>query len=140
MGTHQRATIVGCGENRSPGDGRFSRRRGVSSHSRFAGEEALAASRPVVAKTGLPPLKAALAWLDVAAITGDSTLNDAYLEMLNAALTTHANYLPGAVGRHEIMDRLHPYCYFLEGLTPFLEREDCAGVYLQGILSVSGYL
>jgi hypothetical protein len=38
------------------------------------------------------------------------------------------------------MDRLHPYCYFLEGLTPLLDRAECAKAYIQGIYSVARYL
>jgi hypothetical protein len=85
-------------------------------------------------------LKAALAWREVAEATGDNTLRDAWLDMMNSALLTHAGYLPGTEDKHTVMDRLHPYCYFLEGLTPLLERAECAKTYIQGIQSVSRHL
>ena len=89
---------------------------------------------------GCYQLKASLAWWDVADATGDNALRDAYLDMMNSALLTHAGYLPGTGDRNHVMDRLHPYCYFLEGLTPLLDRVECAKVYMQGIYSVSRYL
>ena len=89
---------------------------------------------------GCYQLKAAMAWWDVAEITGESTLRDAYLEMLDFALTTHANFLPGASNPHGVMDRLHAYCYFLEGLLPMMERPECIEAYAQGIRSISMFL
>ena len=89
---------------------------------------------------GCYQLKAALAWWEVADTTGDNALRGAYLDMMNSTLLTHAGYLPGAADKHHIMDRLHPYCYFLEGLTPVLDRVECARAYMQGIYSVSRYL
>jgi hypothetical protein len=89
---------------------------------------------------GCYQLKAALAWWDLADATGDKALRDAYLDMMNSALLTHAGYLPGAEDKYVVMDRLHPYCYFLEGLTPLLDRAECAKAYIQGIYSVSRYL
>jgi hypothetical protein len=86
---------------------------------------------------GCYQLKAALAWWDLAEATGDKSLREMYLEMLNSALATHADYLPGSADEHRVMDRLHPYLYFLEGLTPLLDRVECATVYVQGIHAVS---
>jgi hypothetical protein len=86
---------------------------------------------------GCYQLKAALAWREVAEAAQDKTLRDAYLGMVDSALATHADYLAGAVNEHQVMDRLHPYAYFLEGLTPLLHRPDCAEVYLQGMSSIS---
>jgi hypothetical protein len=89
---------------------------------------------------GCYQLKAAMAWRDVAEITGDSALRDGYLEMLNFALATHSSFLPGDSCEHRVMDRLHPYCYFLEGLLPMLERRECVDVYLHGISCISKLL
>jgi hypothetical protein len=88
---------------------------------------------------GCYQLKAALSWWEVADATGENALRDAWLDMMNSALLTHAGYLPGAEDKHRVMDRLHPYCYFLEGLTPLLDRVECAKAYIQGIYSVSRY-
>jgi hypothetical protein len=38
------------------------------------------------------------------------------------------------------MDRLHSWCYFLEGLTPVAGRPDCDQAYIEGINSTSVYL
>jgi hypothetical protein len=89
---------------------------------------------------GCYQLKAAMAWWDVAEITGESALRDAYLEMLDFALTTHANFLFGASNSHGVMDRLHAYCYFLEGLLPVMDRPECIKAYAQGIQSISMFL
>jgi hypothetical protein len=89
---------------------------------------------------GCYQLKSAMAWWDVAEITGESLLRDVYLEMVNSVLKTHSSFLPGAPCQHQIMDRLHPYCYFLEGLLPVLNRKECLNVYAEGIGSISKFL
>ncbi len=38
------------------------------------------------------------------------------------------------------MDRLHAYCYFLEGLMPVIHRPKCRAAVEEGITRVSGYL
>lgn len=84
--------------------------------------------------------KAALAWLEVAEITGEDALRDAYLEMLEAGLRTHRGFLPGTPERLRVMDRLHAYLYFLEALSPLLNRADCVAAYGCGLKTVAGYL
>lgn len=90
--------------------------------------------------SGCHQLKAALAWLEVADITGDDLLRNAYVETLESALCTQRDFLPGASEKASIMDRLHPYCYFLEGLTPVLDRPDCAEALRNGIETVAQYV
>ncbi len=89
---------------------------------------------------GCYQLKSAMAWRDVAEITGENALNDAWLEMLSESLATSASFLPGATCRPRIMDRLHPWCYFLEGLTPELHRSECAAAYTAGLAAVTKLL
>jgi len=84
--------------------------------------------------------KSALAWWEVAEITGDSAMRDAYLEAIADALSTHREFLPGTEARPRIMDRLHAYCYFLEALTPLLNRADCIEAYRWGLERVSLHL
>ena len=86
---------------------------------------------------GCYQLKAALAWREVAEVTGEKSLEDAYLSMVDSAIATHAGYLTKAVNEHQVMDRLHSYAYFLEGLVPVLDRPECAEAYLQGICAIS---
>jgi hypothetical protein len=107
---------------------------------KLPGKEPLPRSEQWSRTAGCYQLKSALAWWEVAEITGDAALREAYLEMLCYALRTHAGYLPGSPNEHLVMDRLHPYSYFLEGLTPVLDRPECAAAYADGLVMVAGYL
>jgi hypothetical protein len=89
---------------------------------------------------GCYQLKSAMAWWDVACITGESSLRDAYLEMLDLAMSTHAKFLREASNSHGVMDRLHAYCYFLEGLLPVIDRPECSKVHSDGIRLISRFL
>jgi hypothetical protein len=65
---------------------------------------------------GCYQLKSAVAWRELAVITGDSLWNGLYTRALETALASHQSYLPGDANPHKVMDRLHPYLYFLESL------------------------
>ena len=82
---------------------------------------------------GCYQLKAALGWWDLAMATGDVAFENAYVGMLRSALRSQKSYLPGSSDPCEVMDRLHSYCYFLEGLTPFAARPDYHEAYIKGI-------
>ena len=84
--------------------------------------------------------KSALAWWEVAEITGEQALKDAYLEMIEAGLATYRDFLPGAAERPRVMDRLHAYSYFLEALYPLLHRPDCISAYKFTMDQVARYL
>lgn len=84
--------------------------------------------------------KSALAWWEVAAVTGETKLRDAYLEILDASLLTCRDFLPGTPEKTRVMDRLHPACYFLEALYPVLDRADCAAAYRAVLKSVACWL
>lgn len=84
--------------------------------------------------------KSALAWWEVAQITGDSALRDAYFETIDAAMCSHRNFLPGTAERLRVMDRLHAASYFLEALSPLLHRAECVEAYRFTMQSVSEYL
>lgn len=73
--------------------------------------------------------KAALAWWELAAITGDETLKQNYLAMIDSGMHTCRGFLAGANERLKVMDRLHAYSYFLEALSPLLDRADCVKTY-----------
>jgi len=73
--------------------------------------------------------KSALAWWEVAELTGETKLRDAYLETLQASLLSYSDFLPGNSEKTRVMDRLHPACYFLEALYPVLDRADCVEAY-----------
>jgi hypothetical protein len=71
---------------------------------------------------GCYQLKSAVAWRELAAITGDCIWGDLYACALKTALASHSSYLSGHTDPHQAMDRLHPYLYFLEALLPHGEH------------------
>jgi hypothetical protein len=82
---------------------------------------------------GCYQLKSALAWLGV----GDEHAVRMFDAALNSALSTHEAFLPGDDDPQRVMDRLHPYCYFMEAL---LYRSQCAEVVKQGIARTGALL
>lgn len=82
---------------------------------------------------GCYQLKSALAWLE----TGDSASYEAALEF---AMRGEASFLPGSTEAERVMDRLHPYCYFLEGLLPVAGRPEVARALDAGIKRVGHLL
>lgn len=78
---------------------------------------------------GCYQLKSAVAWRELAAITGEASWSRLYAAVLEAALAGHEGYLPGHADPHQVMDRLHPYLYFLEAL---LAHPDHAGLVREG--------
>jgi hypothetical protein len=92
------------------------------------------------AMPGCYQLKAALAWHDLALITGHAEFRQGYEACLLAASKDSEDFLPGSVQQDRVMDRLHPICYFLEGLLPVLDRPECAGAYRQGVEKTARYL
>lgn len=71
---------------------------------------------------GCYQLKSALAWHDIAQATGDQHAEKLYQSMLAASLQTHESFLDAEPDTGKTMDRLHAYCYFLEGLLPAADR------------------
>jgi hypothetical protein len=84
--------------------------------------------------------KSALAWRELAEITGDASLREAFLQCLNAGLRTYRDFLPGTDVRTGIMDRLHAFTYFLEALWPLLTCEDCCAAYQFGLGEIGRHL
>jgi len=82
---------------------------------------------------GCYQLKAALAWRELAEETGREEFAAWRETALERALGSHAGFLPGAPERERVMDRLHAYCYFLEGLLPEIGRPECAAALREGI-------
>jgi len=89
---------------------------------------------------GCYQLKSAMAWRDLAAVTGEREFSDAFNRQLERSLAGYADFLPGASNSERVMDRLHPFCYFLESLLPYLNDERCALALADGIARVSRYL
>ncbi|HVW10116.1 MAG TPA: hypothetical protein VHC90_16115 [Bryobacteraceae bacterium] len=78
---------------------------------------------------GCHQAKSALAWWELAEITGDETLKRQYLHMIESGMHTCRGFLAGANERLKIVDRLHAYSYFLEAMSPLLEQADVAKTY-----------
>jgi len=85
---------------------------------------------------GCYQLKSALAWLGI----GDEHARRMFDAALASALRTHGPFLPGDTDRNRVMDRLHPYLYFLEALLFVADREECAAVLAAGIDRVAELL
>jgi hypothetical protein len=89
---------------------------------------------------GCYQLKSALAWLELAAATGDESFRAPYERALAYSLATYGSFLPGVADRLKVMDRLHAFSYFLEGLLPVLNRKICATALCDGIRRLSAHL
>lgn len=92
------------------------------------------------ASPGCYQLKSALAWFDLFECSAESDFLRAYQRALDAALSAEGTFLPGAANCEKVMDRLHAYAYFLEGLLPVLDRAECAHAFREGLDRVAGYL
>ena len=85
-------------------------------------------------------LKAALAWRDLAAITGEADLDRAFSRHLERSLADYGTFLPGHAEPERVMDRLHAFSYFLEALLSCVDDERCAFALADGMAQVSLHL
>ncbi|HUI76777.1 MAG TPA: hypothetical protein VLY24_02650 [Bryobacteraceae bacterium] len=89
---------------------------------------------------GCYQLKAALVWCDLAEATGDPRFGALYEQMIESALRSYGSFLPGHPDPSKVVDRLHAFLYFLEGLLPRANEKRCAAVLCDGIRKVSHFL
>ena len=89
---------------------------------------------------GCYQLKSALAWHDLAEATGIAEFGAWYDESLEFALRTEPEFLPGSDDDEKVMDRLHAYCYFLEGMLPRVTEPECAAATRAGIDKTAAHL
>jgi len=82
---------------------------------------------------GCYQLKAALAWYELGQIFKQDCYLERYQNILNSSLAAHDSFLPGCDTEIPVMDRLHAYCYFLEGLLPSISEPECANALATGI-------
>ncbi len=82
---------------------------------------------------GCYQLKSALAWRE----TEDDGGAKLYESVLAYSLATHESFLKGEADREKLMDRLHAYCYFLEGLLPAAERGEVRAALAWGLARVA---
>jgi hypothetical protein len=85
---------------------------------------------------GCYQLKSAAAWLGI----GDEQARKMFAAALQSAMRTQEGFLPGDADRHRVMDRLHPYLYFLEALLFVADQPECAAVLRSGIDRVAKLL
>jgi hypothetical protein len=89
---------------------------------------------------GCYQLKSALAWWELFEATGNQQFRDAYDGLLVHALRDSQTFLPGHHDPLKVVDRLHAYLYFLEGLLPSGHDERCRIALCKGISRVACYL
>ena len=92
------------------------------------------------ASPGCYQLKSAMAWQELFEVSGESAFSRGYESALQAALENDPEFLPGDSDPLRVMDRLHPYAYFLEGLLPVLGRPECAAAFRAGVDRAARYL
>jgi hypothetical protein len=81
-----------------------------------------------------------MACWDLAAETGDPRLREPYDRILGGALRNYGSFLPGHTEPCKVVDRLHAFLYFLEGLLPGAAEKHCAAALCDGIRRVSHHL
>ena len=86
---------------------------------------------------GCYQLKAALAWWDLLEATGQTRFRELYDRALEHSLHRYGSFLPGHPDRLKVVDRLHAFLYFLEGLLPRAREKQCAAALCHGIRLVA---
>ena len=89
---------------------------------------------------GCYQLKAAMAWWDLLEATADTQFREPYERVLQYSLGVCGGFLPGHPERPKVMDRLHAFLYFLEGLLPAAHEPRCAAAMRDGIPRAAHYL
>jgi len=89
---------------------------------------------------GCYQLKSAMAWLDLSCAAAAEASRAPYLCVLEAALASYPAFLPGHPDRRRVMDRLHAFAYFLEGLLPQAADPRCAEALRGGIPRLACHL
>ncbi|HUP04276.1 MAG TPA: hypothetical protein VMU19_09820 [Bryobacteraceae bacterium] len=89
---------------------------------------------------GCYQLKAAMAWHDLAEAGVGDRFSELYGQALDAALRTADGFLSGPQDPLRVMDRLHAFLYFLEGLLPRAGEERYAAVMRRGMTEVARLL
>jgi hypothetical protein len=88
---------------------------------------------------GCYQLKSAMAWWELFEATGEDTFRKRYEEVFELCVRGWAGFLPGHAERFKVMDRLHAFLYFLEGLLPRADDPRCAAAMAAGIANVESY-
>ena len=118
----------------------FPSERGIHPILALPGKRPLAWEPRWSASPGCYQLKSAMSWHELFEVTGESAFLRGYETALQAALENDSAFLPGESDLPRVMDRLHAYAYFLEGLLPVLDRPECAVAFRNGVDRASGLL
>ena len=89
---------------------------------------------------GCYQLKSAMAWWDLFQATDDVLFRERYDRALENALRHYGSFLPGHPDRLKVIDRLHAFLYFLEGLLPRVKERACAAGLCHGISLVAEFV
>ncbi len=89
---------------------------------------------------GCYQLKAAMAWWDLLNATAAEQFREPYERVLEYSLGVCGGFLPGHPERPKVMDRLHAFLYFLEGLLPSAHEPRCAAAIRDGIARAAHHL
>ena len=89
---------------------------------------------------GCYQLKPALAWYELAEAVGTGEFRALYEQAAADAIGSYSRFLPGHADREKVMDRLHAFLYFLEGLLPLATQAPYAAALCDGIQRTAGYL
>jgi hypothetical protein len=89
---------------------------------------------------GCYQLKSAMAWWDLFEATGEKCFQEPYKRVLEYSLGTYREFVPGRFDHLQIMDRLHAYSYFLEGLLPWANQDRCKDALVMGIAAAGAAL
>ena len=88
---------------------------------------------------GCYQLKSAMGWQELWEATHNERFKKLYEQFLDASLESHHSFLPGVDAENAIMDRLHAYSYFLEGLLPAIEKPECRAAMQAGMPRLAAY-
>jgi hypothetical protein len=90
--------------------------------------------------SGCYQLKAAMAWQELYEVSGEARFLDAFEKVLASSIASHSSFLPGEQDSNLVMDRLHAYSYFLEGMLPCYDRPECREAVRVGLARVAHFL
>jgi hypothetical protein len=99
-------------------------------------------------EAGCYQLKSALAWWELFEATGEGIFRESYESLLENALRGYFRFLPGHSDPLKVVDRLHAFLYFLEGMLPGAGEpagspataERCRAALCDGIRRVASHL
>jgi hypothetical protein len=86
---------------------------------------------------GCYQLKSGMAWWELFEITGDVAFREAYERLAEEAIRGFRIFLPGHTDPLKVVDRLHPFLYFLEALLPCISNPAYAGALCEGLFHLT---